>query len=51
MPFNIKKVGSWKSTFLSGEGLVIDLEGPGNFTLQSRSQVSFLAWVIPRVSR
>jgi uncharacterized protein (TIGR00266 family) len=51
MPFNIKKVGSWKSTFLSGEGLVIDLEGPGNFTLQSRSQVSFLDWVIPRVSR
>ena len=51
MPFKIKKVGSWKSTMLSGEGLVIDLEGPGNFTLQSRSQVSFLDWISPRVSR
>ena len=27
--YNVRKVGNWKSTFLSGEGLVADLTGPG----------------------
>jgi len=45
--FDVKKVAGWKSTLFSGEGLVIELTGPGKLTLQSRSQDSFLSWLIP----
>jgi uncharacterized protein (TIGR00266 family) len=47
--FNVRKVGNWKSTMLSGEGFVVDLTGPGTFTTQSRSQDAFLQWLIPRL--
>ena len=36
--FKIKKVAGWKSTLFSGEGLVVELTGPGKLNLQSRSQ-------------
>ena len=49
LEFNVKKVAGWKSTLFSGEGLVIELGGPGKLTLQSRSQDSFLAWLIPQL--
>ena len=45
--FKVKKVSGWKSTLFSGEGLVVELKGPGKLTLQSRSQDSFLSWLIP----
>ena len=47
--FKVRKVGNWKSTLFSGEGLVVDLTGPGTFTTQSRSQDAFLSWLIPRL--
>ena len=47
--FKVKKVSGWKSTLFSGEGLVVELKGPGKLTLQSRSQDSFLAWLIPQL--
>jgi uncharacterized protein (TIGR00266 family) len=47
--FAVRKVGNWKSTMFSGEGLVVDLTGPGTFTTQSRSQDAFLSWLIPRL--
>lgn len=47
--FQVRKVGGWKSTIFSGEGLVVDLTGPGTFTTQSRSQDAFLSWLIPRL--
>jgi uncharacterized protein (TIGR00266 family) len=47
--FDVRKVGNWKSTMLSGEGLVADLTGPGTFTTQSRSQDAFLRWLIPNL--
>ena len=47
--FEVRKVGNWKSTLFSGEGLVVDLTGPGAFTTQSRSQDAFLSWLIPRL--
>jgi uncharacterized protein (TIGR00266 family) len=50
MGFNVRKVGGWKSTFFSGEGLVVDLTGPGKATLQTRSQDAFISWISPRVS-
>ena len=48
--FDVRKVG-WKSTMLSGEGLVVDLTGPGKLTLQTRSQDAFLGWLIPRLPK
>ena len=47
LKFNVKKVAGWKSTLFSGEGLVVELTGPGRMTMQSRSQDSFLSWLIP----
>jgi uncharacterized protein (TIGR00266 family) len=49
--FNVKKVAGWKSTFFSGEGLVVELTGPGKLNLQTRSQDSFLAWLIPKLPK
>lgn len=51
MTFNVKKVAGWKSTLFSGEGLVAELTGPGDLTLQSRSQDSFLSWLIPKLPK
>ena len=47
--FDVRKVGGWKSTLFSGEGLVVDLAGPGKLTLQTRSQDAFLGWLIPQL--
>lgn len=47
--YAVRKVGNWKSTFLSGEGLVCDLTGPGRIYLQTRSQDAFLSWLIPKL--
>ena len=47
--YQVRKVGSWKSTFLSGEGLVVDLTGPGLVYLQTRSPQALLDWLIPRL--
>lgn len=47
--FQVRKVGGWKSTFFSGEGLVVDLTGPGRLTVQTRSQDAFLGWLIPQL--
>jgi uncharacterized protein (TIGR00266 family) len=47
--YTVRKVGNWKSTMLSGEGLVVDLTGPGRIYLQSRSPEAFLDWLIPRL--
>lgn len=42
-----KMVGGLKSTLLSGEGLVVELTGPGRLLMQTRSQSAFLNWLIP----
>ena len=47
--YSVRKVGGWKSTILSGEGLVCDLTGPGRIYLQTRSEDSFLGWLIPKI--
>ncbi len=49
--YNVRKVGSWKSTLFSGEGLVCDLTGPGRIYLQTRSQDAFLGWLIPQLPK
>lgn len=49
--YNVKKVGGWKSTILSGEGLICQLTGPGKITLQTRSEQALLSWIIPKLPR
>ena len=51
MQFNVQKAGSWKSTILGGEGLVINLQGPGTVLLQTRSQDAFMQWLLPKIPR
>lgn len=49
--YQVRKVGNWKSTFLSGEGLVVDLTGPGVVYTQSRSPGALLNWLIARLPK
>ena len=49
--FRVKKVAGWKSTLFSGEGLVVELTGPGKVNLQSRSQDSLLFLVNPTAAQ
>jgi uncharacterized protein (TIGR00266 family) len=49
--YAVRKVGGWKSTFLSGEGLVVDLTGPGRVYLQTRSPQDLVNWLIPKLPR
>jgi len=49
--FTVRAVGGLKSTLFSGEGLVVDLTGPGRVLLQTRSTDAFLTWLIPQVER
>ncbi|TAL39947.1 MAG: TIGR00266 family protein [Spirochaetes bacterium] len=45
LQFNVKRVGGWKSTFLSGEGLVCEFSGKGRLWIQSRVPGGFIGWV------
>jgi uncharacterized protein (TIGR00266 family) len=47
MQFSVRRVGGWKSTILSGEGLVSDLVGPGKILMQTRHLPAFVQALIP----
>lgn len=49
--YKVIKVGGWKSTILSGEGLICELTGPGKITLQTRSEQSLISWIIPKIPK
>jgi uncharacterized protein (TIGR00266 family) len=49
--YQVRAVGGLKSTLFSGEGLVVDLTGPGRLLLQTRSTDQFLAWLIPQLPK
>ncbi|MDM7915504.1 MAG: TIGR00266 family protein [Candidatus Eisenbacteria bacterium] len=51
LSFDVRRVGGWKSTILSGEGLVCEFRGSGVLYLQTRSTQSFLQWLIPHLPR
>jgi uncharacterized protein (TIGR00266 family) len=46
-----KTVGGLKSTFLSGEGFVVEISGPGRLLMQTRSQQAFLGWLLSKLPR
>ena len=47
--YEVNKVGGWKSTLLSGEGLVATFTGPGVLWMQTRSPADFIGWLIPQL--
>ena len=49
--YRVTRVGGLKSTLFSGEGLVVELTGPGRVLIQSRSADSFLSWLIPQLPK
>ncbi len=49
--FKVRRVGGLKSTVFGGEGLVVDLTGPGRVLLQTRSTDAFLSWLIPKLPK
>ncbi len=44
-------VGGLKSTVFSGEGLVIEMTGPGRLFIQTRSPQALLNWIIPQIPK
>jgi uncharacterized protein (TIGR00266 family) len=49
MGFRVRTIGGVRSTLLSGEGLVVDLTGPGRIYMQTRSEDAFLSWLVPNI--
>ncbi len=47
--FRVRTVGGMRSTLFSGEGLVVDLTGPGRVYMQTRSEDAFLSWLVPNL--
>ena len=46
-----KTVGGFKSTLFSGEGLVVELSGPGTVYMQTRSPRALINWIIPQLPK
>lgn len=51
MGFQVRSIGGVRSTLFSGEGLVVDMTGPGRIYMQTRSEDAFLSWLTPQISR
>jgi uncharacterized protein (TIGR00266 family) len=51
LQYTIRKVGGWKSTFLSGEGLVMEFTGKGSVMLATRNLSAFVSWLTPWLPR
>ena len=51
MGFNVRRIGGMRSTLFSGEGLVVDLTGPGRIYMQTRSEDAFLSWLTPNIQQ
>jgi len=49
MDVQAKAVGGMKSTLLSGEGLIVEITGPGQVYIQTRSPQALISWIIPQV--
>lgn len=47
----VRTVGGLKSTLLSGEGLVVQVTGPGKLWMQTRSPSALINWIIPHLPK
>ena len=43
--YSVEKVGGWKETFFSGEGLMTRITGPGEVYIQTKNLREFTEWV------
>jgi uncharacterized protein (TIGR00266 family) len=46
LDYSIRRVGNWKSTIFSGEGLVTEFTGKGTVWIQTRVPSGFIRWLI-----
>jgi uncharacterized protein (AIM24 family) len=44
-------IGGLKSTMFSGEGLVVELTGPGRIWMQTRSPQALINWIVPNLPK
>ena len=51
MGFKVRGIGGFKETILGGEGLVVDMTGPGRILMQTRSVGAFLNWLLPKIPK
>jgi uncharacterized protein (TIGR00266 family) len=51
MGFKVRGIGGIKETILGGEGLVVDMTGPGKILMQTRSVGAFLNWLMPKIPK
>lgn len=49
--YSVRTFGGIKSTIFGGEGLVVDLEGPGRVFIQTRNSSAFLSWIKGFISK
>lgn len=49
--YSVRTAGGLKATLFGGEGLVCDYIGPGRLWIQTRSEDSFLKWLLPRLPK
>jgi uncharacterized protein (TIGR00266 family) len=47
--YEVGRAGGWKTTLAGGEGLVVKVQGPGRFFLQTRNPQSFIDWIAPKL--
>jgi uncharacterized protein (TIGR00266 family) len=47
LKYKIRRVGGWKATLLSGEGLVLEFSGKGTLWLQTRNINAMVGWITP----
>ncbi len=43
--YTVEKFGGWKETILGGEGLVVNITGPGEVYIQTKSVSEFVNWL------
>jgi uncharacterized protein (TIGR00266 family) len=52
MGYDVRRAGgSWKTTLLGGEGLVVRVSGPGRFYFQTRSPGGLVDWLVPKLPK
>jgi uncharacterized protein (TIGR00266 family) len=49
MGYHVRTIGGVKETLLSGEGLVVDLTGPGTIYMQTRNFGAFVKYLAPKL--
>jgi uncharacterized protein (TIGR00266 family) len=49
MGYHVRTIGGVKQTLFSGEGLVVDLTGPGTIYMQTRNFGAFVNYLVPRL--